>query len=130
MRKSFSLFFGLLILNFSCTKPDYPVVQMETKYGNIIFEIYTDKAPVTANNFLKYVDDDLFKGAKFYRVVRKDNQAYNDIKIEVVQWGLLLNDDEYVLPPIEHETTEATGILHKDGVISDHFIKLWVKHIF
>ena len=28
------------------------------------------------------------------------------------------------------ETTEATGILHKDGVISDHFIKLWVKHIF
>jgi len=26
--------------------------------------------------------------------------------------------DENILPPIEHETTDETGILHKDGVLS------------
>ncbi|MQY78494.1 MAG: peptidylprolyl isomerase [Bacteroidetes bacterium] len=54
----------------------------------------------------------------FYRVVRLDNQPNNKIRIEVIQGGLFDDELSEGLPPIEHETTEITGILHKDGVIS------------
>jgi peptidyl-prolyl cis-trans isomerase A (cyclophilin A) len=47
-----------------------------------------------------------------------DNQPDNDIKIEVIQGGPGRQGRERQLPPIEHETTEATGIKHLDGVIS------------
>ena len=83
---------------------------------DIKIEIYTEKAPITALNFLKYVEDGLFKNSKFYRVVRDDNQPDNDITIDVIQGGLFSEEEMY--PPIVHETTLITGILHKDGVIS------------
>jgi peptidyl-prolyl cis-trans isomerase A (cyclophilin A) len=47
-----------------------------------------------------------------------DNQPNNDIKIEVIQGGLSRETRGNMLPPIEHETTDKSGILHKDGVIS------------
>ena len=47
-----------------------------------------------------------------------DNQPNNKIKIEVIQGGLGFDDSPLSLSPIEHETTDKTGILHKDGVIS------------
>jgi peptidyl-prolyl cis-trans isomerase A (cyclophilin A) len=91
---------------------------MKTELGDIILEIDTINAPVTAKNFLKYVDDKIFNSAFFYRVVRMDNQPNNKIKIEVIQGGLGFDESPLSLPPVEHETTDKTGILHKDGVIS------------
>ena len=95
-----------------------PQVKMKTELGDIILEIDTIHAPVTAGNFLKYVDNKIFDSAYFYRVVRLDNQPNNKIKIEVIQGGLEDDNSPLSLPPIEHETTDKTGILHKDGVIS------------
>jgi peptidyl-prolyl cis-trans isomerase A (cyclophilin A) len=91
---------------------------MKTELGDIILEIDTINAPVTAKNFLKYVDDKIFNSAFFYRVVRMDNQPNNKIKIEVIQGGLGFDESPLSLPPVEHETTDNTVILHKDGVIS------------
>jgi peptidyl-prolyl cis-trans isomerase A (cyclophilin A) len=95
-----------------------PIVVIETRFGNIKVELYKDKAPISVNNFLKYVDKGLYKNSSFYRTVRMDNQSKNKIKIEVIQGGL--DDDSAAagLPPIKHESTKETGILHKDGVIS------------
>lgn len=95
-----------------------PRVLIETDLGDIEVEIYREKAPVTAANFLRYVDERRFRGAVFYRVVRLDNQPDNDVKIDVIQGGLGLPDHPSRLPAIEHETTRDTGILHRDGVIS------------
>lgn len=95
-----------------------PHVKMKTELGDIVLEIDTINAPVTAANFLKYVDAKIFDSAYFYRVVRMDNQPNNDIKIEVIQGGLKDDDSPLSLPPIKHETTDKTGILHNDGVIS------------
>lgn len=107
----------ILFLSFGCeSKSDMVMLKMETELGEITIEIYLDKAPITALNFLKYVDDGLFKNSKFYRVVRDDNQPDNDITIDVIQGGLFSEEEMY--PPIEHETTVITGIKHKDGVIS------------
>jgi len=95
-----------------------PQVKIKTELGDIIIEVDTINAPVTASNFLKYVDDKIFNSAFFYRVVRMDNQPNNEIKIEVIQGGLGFDESPLSLFPIEHETTDKTGILHKDGVIS------------
>lgn len=95
-----------------------PGVVIRTDLGDIKVEIYERQAPVTAANFLRYVDAGLFKGASFYRVVRLDNQPNNAVKIEVIQGGLRFADGESLFPPIEHETTDKTGVLHKDGVIA------------
>jgi peptidyl-prolyl cis-trans isomerase A (cyclophilin A) len=95
-----------------------PQVVIRTTLGDIRVEVYEDKAPITAANFLKYVDDGRFRGASFYRVVRTGNQPDKDVKIEVIQGGLGRGDHESRLPSIEHEATNKTGVLHEDGVIS------------
>ena len=109
------LFSSLLI--FAGIK-DNPQVVIKTELGEITVEIYEQAAPITASNFLKYVDENLFQNSCFYRVVRMDNQPNDKIKIEVVQGGLFFTNPDNMLAPIEHETTKKTGVLHKDGVIS------------
>ncbi len=101
-----------------CSTVSNPVVRMRTEAGDIAIEIYARQAPVTAANFLRYVNESRFQGASFYRVVRMDNQPDNDVKIEVIQGGLGYVESEARLAPISHETTEQTGILHRNGVIS------------
>jgi len=120
MNRLFVSLFVLLpgLLGFSVAADENPVVSIKTEYGPIKVEVFAEKAPITAANFLRYVDAGLFKGASFYRVVRLDNQPNNTIKIEVIQGGLGFSDEERPFPPIEHETTAKTGILHKDGVVS------------
>jgi peptidyl-prolyl cis-trans isomerase A (cyclophilin A) len=95
--------------------PDTVRVEMTTEYGVITFELYEEAAPLTVANFLRYVDEGHFDGATFYRTVRyaTDNGSP---KIEVIQGGR--SGQEAVFEPIAHESTEQTGILHTDGVIS------------
>ena len=94
-----------------------PRVLMRTELGSIVFELYPDRAPISAGNFLDYVDENLFGGAHFYRVVTMENQPNNDVKIEVIQGGLGFAAEDKK-PPIEHETTSTTGIKHLDGALS------------
>lgn len=95
-----------------------PTVKMETRFGDILIEVDTLKAPLTAKNFLKHIQNRTYENAVFYRVVRMDNQPDNKIKIEVIQGGLF--DDERLekIVPIEHETTQVTGLKHLNGTIS------------
>ena len=91
---------------------------METDQGEIGIEVDTVKAPVTARNFLRLVDEGTYSGGCFYRVVRMDNQPHSREKIEVVQGGLLADSLVERYPGIPHEPTSVTGIRHTDGVIS------------
>ncbi len=110
----FIFFAGIFIL---CSRGN-PKVLIQTSLGDFEVEIYQKHAPITAANFLRYVAEGRFKGATFYRTVRMDNQPDNAIKIEVIQGGLKDDAHPQSLPPIEHESTAKSGILHKDGVIS------------
>ncbi|MFZ2053693.1 MAG: peptidylprolyl isomerase [Candidatus Aminicenantales bacterium] len=120
MNKLFVSLFVLLpgLLSLSLAADENPLVSIKTEYGPIKVELFAEKAPTTAANFLRYVDAGLYKGTSFYRVVRMDNQPQNTVKIEVIQGGLRFTDEDRPFPPIEHETTAKTGILHKDGVVS------------
>ncbi|MGI9543306.1 MAG: peptidylprolyl isomerase [Cyclobacteriaceae bacterium] len=105
----------LIALSLSCAHNDNKFL-IETALGNIILEVYPEHAPVTVSNFKKYVDQSIFEGASFYRVVRMDNQPKDSIKIEVIQGDF--TGKEYYFPTIIHETTEITGLKHWDGTVS------------
>jgi cyclophilin family peptidyl-prolyl cis-trans isomerase len=46
-----------------------PIVIMETSLGTIRLELFVDKAPVSAKNFLRYADDKFYDGTVFHRVI-------------------------------------------------------------
>ena len=91
-----------------------PFVLIHTSDGDITLELYADKAPITVRNYLRYVDGKLFDNATFYRASKPPGRVQNDYGS--VQGGM--QQDPRKLPPIAHESTIKTGILHKDGVIS------------
>ena len=90
-----------------------PRVTQTTALGPIDLELATDKAPITANNFLAYIDKKRLDGATFYRAMKLAADPVNGL----IQGGLQ-GDPAKVLPAIAHEPTTKTGLLHKDGVIS------------
>src|SRR5262245_65934930 len=63
------------------TRAANPVVVMETSMGTIKIELFEDKAPITAKNFLSYVDDKHYDGTIFHRVIGKEN-AGKDFMIQ------------------------------------------------
>src|SRR5690606_8444011 len=90
-------------------------VLLETELGPFTVEVDTEHAPLTAANFLALVDGGYLDRATTYRIVTLANQpAETEHKIEVVQWGLQASEQNPApFPPIAHETTEMTGILHR-----------------
>lgn len=95
-----------------------PKVRIQTELGQIILELFPQQAPRTVANFLRYVDENRYQGATFYRTVRLDNQAQSPIKIEVIQGGLGMGEHPAKLPPILLETTTQTGLRHRNGTVS------------
>ncbi len=88
-------------------------VALTTVHGVIILELYKDKAPITAGNFLRYVDEGRMSHATFYRASHPPGMT----DYGMLQGGLQ-NDPKYVLKPIPHESTTKTGLSHTDGAIS------------
>jgi cyclophilin family peptidyl-prolyl cis-trans isomerase len=46
-----------------------PQVQMATSMGTVVFELYPAKAPISVDNFLKYVSNNFYTGTLFHRVI-------------------------------------------------------------
>jgi len=91
------------------------LVVLETSSGAITVAVDEQRAPQSAGSFLDYVDEGLYDGAGFYRVVNPANDNGSPI-ISVIQGGVL--DGEERLGAVSLETTKETGIQHEDGVIS------------
>ncbi len=49
---------------------DNPVVIMETSMGTVKMELFPKKAPISVENFLKYVDNKHYDGTIFHRVIK------------------------------------------------------------
>ena len=90
-------------------------VALKTSQGDIIIELYSDKAPITANNFLRHLDEGFYDGSSFYRTVTIENDNGTP-KIEVIQGGI--GDRIKPFSAIKHESTDITGLSHIDGTIS------------
>lgn len=92
-------------------------VFIDTTHGRIVAEIYTERAPVTARNFLRHIDEGHYDDAMFYRAARPDNDARSP-RINVIQGGIDPQNEHAPLPPIAHESTDVTGLKHVDGALS------------
>lgn len=99
----------------SVPEPQYRTqdVALATEEGAIILRVEVERAPVTAANFLKYVDEKRFDGVTFYRALQ-----FPDYENLGLLQGGTKGDPKRVLPPVAHEPTTQTGLTHKDGAIS------------
>ena len=91
--------------------PALPRVKIDTTAGSFTVEIEVKKAPITAANFLHYVDQKKLDGITFYRTVKVAD------KFGFVQFGTN-GDPQRTLPPIKHEPTTITGLKHLNGTLS------------
>ncbi len=91
-------------------------VAVHTEAG--VFEVLVDtvRAPVTAANFLRYVDSGAYAGGRFHRTVRDDNQPDDAVTIDVVQGSRARGLEGFGRIPLER--TSETGLRHEDGAIS------------
>jgi len=85
-------------------------VLLHTGEGDILVEIDRAHAPVSAANFLRYVDGRRYDGTEFYRAMRTGDG------VGLVQAGV--RDPRRLFPPIAHEPTSLTGLSHVEGALS------------
>lgn len=86
-------------------------VALETSLGTITVAVEVERAPITAANFLRYVDQKRLDGTSFYRAdpIQAD--------FGLIQGGTR-NDPKRVLKPIPNEPTTKTGLSNNNGAIS------------
>lgn len=85
-----------------------PQVKMRTNLGEIVFELYPDKAPKTVANFLQYVNNNHYNGTVFHRSIDKF----------IVQGGGFTQDLQYkpTLAPIPNEADN--GLRNERGTLA------------
>jgi len=101
--------------------PGEVLVRVATAFGDIDLAIDTVHAPVTAANFLKYVDAGLYDGGRFHRATRPDNytpQLPNRPMMNLIQGGINTAHRRDGFDPIPLERTSVTGLKHVVGTVS------------
>jgi peptidyl-prolyl cis-trans isomerase A (cyclophilin A) len=98
----------------SLPTPATELVVLETTAGDITLALETERAPVTAANFLRYVDENRFDGIVFYRAMSLE---WGEPPNGLIQAGTQ-NDPDRILPGIAHEPTSETGLSHTNGALS------------
>lgn len=88
-------------------------VILQTSVGDIHIALDMEYAPLTAKNFLAYVDSGLFSSMTFYRAMK----TRRDGSEGMIQGGMR-NNLRGTLPPVPHEPTFTTGLSHVNGAVS------------
>ena len=87
---------------------DNPMVLIETSSGDILVELFADKAPATVANFLQYVDDEFYAKTIFHRVIK-------DFMIQ--GGGLTMRMEEKATrPPVQNEA--GNGLQNTRGALA------------
>ena len=96
-------------------------VTIDTAFGKIVLAIDVAHAPITAANFLKYVDGGFYNGGRFHRATRPDNYTPappNRPPMELIQGGINPARRADAFPAIALERTSVTGLKHVAGTVS------------
>jgi peptidyl-prolyl cis-trans isomerase A (cyclophilin A) len=94
----------------SAPKEDLVPVAIDTSVGRIVIGVDRGRAPITAANFLHYVDTHRLDGETFYRAMHSAGGG-------LIQGGVR-SDMRKLYPPVAHEGTNKTGIHNVAGAIS------------
>jgi peptidyl-prolyl cis-trans isomerase A (cyclophilin A) len=92
------------------------VVVFETNAGNFEVAVDATRAPITAANFLKYVDAGAYNSGFFHRTVRPETETRTDYPIQVVQASAAKGFTGFGTIPLER--TNVTGLKHVAGTLS------------
>ncbi len=109
---SIALALGLMVMAATGHAQDTPKVKIATNMGDIMVELYPDKAPKTVANFLQYVKDKHYNGTIFHRVIANF----------MIQGGGY--DAQYkeraTRPPVQHEGRQAmaAGLKNQAGYLA------------
>jgi len=91
---------------------DAPRVKFNTSAGDIVIEVYPDKAPKTAENFLQYVREKHYDGTIFHRVINNF----------MIQGGGMDKNmaEKKTRPPVQHEGVQAfeKGLKNEVGTVA------------
>ena len=91
---------------------DAPKVKFNTSAGDIVIEVYPDKAPKTVENFLQYVRDKHYDGTIFHRVI-------NNFMIQGggMDKGMA---EKKTRAPVQHEGVQAAqaGLKNEMGTVA------------
>ena len=99
----------LLALSAGSALAGNPHVEIQTNLGNIIVELYPDKAPKTVENFLDYVKSGFYEGTIFHRVVKNF----------MVQGGAFNKTMDWRQPPADPIFNEAkNGLPNEPGTLA------------
>lgn len=111
---------ALLALGLGCAGPTAGPVRVvfETERGNITLDVDTARAPVTAANFLRYVDGRFYDGGIVNRAVRPDNTVRHDVEVQVIQFQSNPARETELFSPIPIERTNVTGLRNVNGALS------------
>jgi peptidyl-prolyl cis-trans isomerase A (cyclophilin A) len=84
------------------------MIKFETSHGNFTVELFTQEAPISAENFQKYVDDQFFDGTIFHRIIPNF----------MIQGGGMNKDfsNKDTRPPIKNEA--KNGLKNTRGTLS------------
>ena len=89
----------LFLVSFYANSQNNIQCKIETSLGEIIIELYPDKAPITVTNFMKYVDNNLYENSTFFRVCTPEYTM-------VTHLGLVTGEGD-----------ERAAVAHKVGVV-------------
>jgi peptidyl-prolyl cis-trans isomerase A (cyclophilin A) len=106
MLKPLLLISALLVSSLSLAKPKddgsqiqpdnyYPRVKLLTSMGDFVVELDRSKAPITANNFLRYVDKRSYEDTIFHRVIAEfvvQGGGYDKDFAEKPSFGTIYNE--------------------------------------
>ncbi|KAI5916200.1 MAG: peptidyl-prolyl cis-trans isomerase [Proteobacteria bacterium] len=68
MKKQWLAFAALASVALSAIAAN-PTVELHTTQGDVVVEVFADKAPKSAENFIRYVKDGHYDGTIFHRVI-------------------------------------------------------------
>ena len=85
-----------------------PRVALETSHGTIVLELNPEKAPITVENFLDYVDRGWYDGTIFHRVI----DGF------MIQGGGFTSDLQRKITRPEIENESKNGLSNERGTIS------------
>lgn len=88
--------------------PGNPVAVISTTMGDITVELYKDRAPVSVENFLRYVGEGFYEGTIFHRVIPGFMIQGGGLTPELVE--------KPTHPPIRNEATN--GLSNVRGTLS------------
>jgi peptidyl-prolyl cis-trans isomerase A (cyclophilin A) len=97
---------------FGAWAADAPKVKFTTTAGDIVVEVYPDKAPKTVANFLQYVKDKHYDGTIFHRVIDRFMVQAGGMDRNMVE--------KKTRAPVQHEGRDAfaKGLKNEVGTLA------------